>query len=83
MGIEFWRPFLASGYAVLKKCMETLLVASCVELPFGKASVEVPRGEKMLHSGTDPESYIIKYTLVCEDQIVTATPTQHVDRVKD
>ena len=29
---------------------------------------EVPRGEKMLYSGTDPESYITEYTLVYEDQ---------------
>ena len=28
---------------------------------------EVPRGEKMLYSGTDPESYITEYTLVYED----------------
>ena len=26
--------------------------------------IEVPRGEKMLYSGTDPESYITEYTLV-------------------
>ena len=30
---------------------------------------EVPRGEKMLYSGTDPESYITEYTLVYEDKI--------------
>jgi len=29
---------------------------------------EVPRGEKMLYSGTDPESYITEYALVYEDQ---------------
>jgi len=29
---------------------------------------EVPRGEKMLYSGTDPESYITEYTLVYEDK---------------
>jgi len=29
--------------------------------------VEVPRGEKMLYSGTDPELYITEYTLVYED----------------
>ena len=28
---------------------------------------EVPRGEKMLYSGTDPESYITDYTLVYDD----------------
>ena len=28
---------------------------------------EVSRGEKMLYSGTDPESYITEYTLVYED----------------
>ena len=28
---------------------------------------EVPRGEKMLYSGTDPESYVTEYTLVYED----------------
>ena len=29
-------------------------------------SGEVSRGEKMLESGTDPESYITEYTLVYE-----------------
>ena len=28
------------------------------------ASVEVPRGEKMLYSGTDPESYITEYNSI-------------------
>jgi len=32
------------------------------------SSCEVPRGEKMLYSGTDPESYITEYTLVYEDK---------------
>ena len=32
------------------------------------ASGEVPRGEKMLYSGTVPESYITDYTLVYEDK---------------
>jgi len=31
---------------------------------------EVPRGEKMLFSGTDPESYITEYTLVYEEKMV-------------
>ena len=30
---------------------------------------EVLRGEKMLFTGTDPESYITEYTLVHEDSI--------------
>jgi len=30
---------------------------------------EVPRGEKMLYSGTDPESYITEYTLVYENKL--------------
>ena len=30
-------------------------------------SREVSQGEKMLFSGTDPESYITEYTLVYED----------------
>jgi len=29
-----------------------------------------PRGEKMLYSGADPESYITEYTLVYEDNLV-------------
>ena len=29
---------------------------------------EVLRGEKMLYSGTDPESYITDYTFVYEDK---------------
>ena len=39
------------------------------EVPVVVASGEVPRGEKMLSSGTDPESYITEYTLVYEDFI--------------
>ena len=31
-------------------------------------SGEVSRGEKMLYSGTDPESYITEYTLVYEEK---------------
>ena len=30
-------------------------------------SGEISRGEKMLESGTDPESYITEYTLVYEE----------------
>ena len=33
-------------------------------------SGEVPRGEKMLCSGTDAESYITEYTLVYEDKLL-------------
>ena len=33
----------------------------------GVGSGEVPRGEKMLFSGTDLESYITEYTLLYED----------------
>jgi len=29
----------------------------------------VSRGEKMLESGTDPESYITEYTLVYEEKL--------------
>ena len=32
---------------------------------------EVPRGEKMLYSGTDSESCITEHTLVCEDKCNT------------
>jgi len=33
----------------------------------GRVGIYVSRGEKMLYSGTDPESYITEYTLVYED----------------
>ena len=33
---------------------------------------EVSRGEKMLYSGTDPESYITEYTLVYEEKLVSS-----------
>jgi len=33
----------------------------------GLVGRKVPHGEKMLYSGTDPESYITEYTLVYED----------------
>ena len=52
--------------------------ASNVRITFGthlptrdrlrEVSGEVPRGEKMLCSGTDPESYITEYTLVYEEK---------------
>ena len=48
--------------------VEMLGLRAVVELPFVTASGEVPRGEKMLYSGTDPESYITEYTLVYEEQ---------------
>jgi len=32
----------------------------------------VSRGEKMLYSGTDPESYFTEYTLVYEEKIQVA-----------
>jgi len=38
-------------------------VPTLIDSGFG----EVPRGEKMLHSGTDPESYITEYALVYEE----------------
>ena len=37
-------------------------------LPVIDSGGEVPRGEKMLYSGTDPESYITEYTLVYEEK---------------
>jgi len=39
-----------------------------------EASGEVPRGDNMLYSGTDPESYITEYTLVYEAKVGTITP---------
>ena len=38
-----------------------------LRLLFVEASGEVPRGEKMLSSGTDPESHITEYAVVYED----------------
>jgi len=35
-------------------------------IPFVEDSGEVPRGEKMLYFGTDPESYITEFHLVYE-----------------
>jgi len=35
---------------------------------FVEASGDVPRGENMLYSGTDPESSITEYTLVYKDK---------------
>ena len=39
---------------------------NCWILALGDSGLigEVSRGEKMLHSGTDPESYITEYTLM-------------------
>ena len=39
-------------------------------------SGEVPRGEKMLKSGTDPESCVTEHILVCEDDRLRVGPTQ-------
>ena len=38
-------------------------------------SCEISQGEKMLYSGTDPESHITEYTLVYEDYLLPPTPT--------
>jgi len=43
-------------------------IASSVLFP-DRLRGEVSRGEKMLFSGTDPESYITEYTLVYEDDM--------------
>jgi len=48
---------------------EMLGLRAAVELPFVEASGEVPRGEKMLYSGTDPGPYITEYTSVYEQHI--------------
>ena len=52
------------GYAVL--CFSRFGVSGFD--PAGMCSGEVPRGEKMLYSGTDPESYNTEFTLVYEDK---------------
>jgi len=39
-------------------------------------SGEVPRGEKMLYSGTDPVSYITEYTLVFLKQLSRTKPLE-------
>jgi len=39
-------------------------------------SGEVSRGERMLYSGADPESYITEYTLVYADDRLRVGPTQ-------
>ena len=36
-------------------------------LPPALFTSEVARGEKMLYAGSDPESYITEYTLICTD----------------
>jgi len=41
--------------------------ADCRSLTLIDSYGEVSRGERMLYSGTDPESYITEYTLVYED----------------
>ena len=35
---------------------------------------EVSRGEKMLESGTDPESYVTEYTVVYENYVTSFNP---------
>jgi hypothetical protein len=49
-----------------------------VELPFVMASGAVSRGEKMLYSGTDPESYMTEYTSP-NPKPQTPTPKTGVD----
>jgi len=45
-------------------------------------SGEVSRGEKMLYSGTDPESYITEYTLIYEDKEAERWPdSDRISRV--
>ena len=50
------------------------LVGREVFFIYHMASGVVPRGEKMLYSGTDPESYITEYTLVYEEKFADWRP---------
>ena len=43
----------------------------------GPKAGEVSRGERMLYSGTDPESYITEYTLVNEENTVCVGKRHH------
>jgi len=52
----------------LQKCFGTVVDSGLL------GSGEVPRGEKMLYSGTDPESYIAEYTLVYEEKVDISSP---------
>jgi len=60
-------------------------VAQCVQHErcwrwlFGNG--EVPRGEKLLYSGTDPESNITEYTLVYEDTITSSLSRSGLTKV--
>jgi hypothetical protein len=55
------RPGLGKATRVseARSCRDSILI-----LTFRCSTFEVPRGEKMLYSGTDPESYITDHTLV-------------------
>jgi len=44
---------------------------------------EVSRGEKMLYSGTDPESYITEYTLIYEDHLEVQLDTRDDAALRD
>ena len=48
-------------------CLECGIVYPGLDTPLSYHG-EVSRGEMMLYSGTDPESYITEYTLVYEDK---------------
>ena len=48
------------------------------QIPANNVSGDVPRGEKMLYSRTDPESYISECASVHEDKYYCATRTDHI-----
>ena len=54
---------------VLVRGPARLAINDRLGVPFVEASGEVPRGEKMLYSGADPELYITEYILAYEDKL--------------
>ena len=51
-----------SRLELISDLMATKTIHPCSVIDSGVASGEVPRGEKMLQSGTDPESHITEHT---------------------
>ena len=63
-----WEAISDRVYTEVKRDLHAVYTGCTRVYTHGYSHGEVPRGEKMLYSGTDPELYIREHTLVYEDR---------------
>ena len=73
-------PVAKSMHGIIKTMRGSAHVTDSGLVGRKEASGEVPRGEKMLYSGTNPESHMAEYTLVCGSKKMRGLTKSHHSR---